>query len=106
MTMTVAATTPVAAASNVPTKTTARANPPRMGPMSIPMVSRSISASPDFSNMAPMKTKKGMARRVKSDMLPNQRLGMRRSMLRSNAPKARPIAPKMMAVPAKEKATG
>jgi hypothetical protein len=54
-----APTTPVAAASSVPTRTTAIARPPRIGPKSNPIVSRRSSASPDFSSIVPMKMKKG-----------------------------------------------
>ncbi len=54
---TVAATTPVVAASNAPTKTTANAKPPRNRPNRMPMVSSKFSAIPDFSSMAPIKMK-------------------------------------------------
>ena len=65
MTITVAATTPVAAARRVPTMTTATPMPPRRGPRTMPIVVSSRSARPDFSKTAPMNTKNGMARNVK-----------------------------------------
>ncbi len=61
--ITVAATTPVAAASIVPTTTTVRATPPRTGPISRPTAVSSRSAWPDFSKIAPMNTKNGIASR-------------------------------------------
>ena len=64
MATTEAPMTPVAAASSAPTKTTARASPPRTGPNNMPMVCRRSSASFDFSSMVPMKMKNGTASRT------------------------------------------
>ena len=75
MVVTVAATTPVVAASRDPTSTTARANPPRKRPSSRPMVSSRRSAIPELSSMEPMNTKAGMASRVKLAMIPRIRWG-------------------------------
>lgn len=61
---------------------------------------------PDFSKIAPRKTKKGIASNVKSLIVPNQRFGIRRMRLKSNASTERPISPKTIAAPAKENATG
>ncbi len=107
MTMTVAATTPVAAARRVPTKITATPIPPRRGPMSIPILVRRRCASPDFSNTAPMNTKNGIARKVKlATVSANHLLNRRFIPERRRSPVRRPRAKKTMAVPAKEKATG
>ena len=73
--MTDAATTPVVAASIAPTKITAYATPPRMGPKSWPMVSSKSSAMPERSRMRPMKVKKGMASNVSLAMMPKMRSG-------------------------------
>jgi hypothetical protein len=61
MATTDAPTTPVAAASSVPTKTTPSASPPRSGPNSLPIVVSRSSASFDFSRTMPMKMKNGTA---------------------------------------------
>ena len=61
MATTEAPTTPVAAASNAPTNTTARARPPRRPPNSFPMVVNRSSARRVRSSTVPMKTKKGTA---------------------------------------------
>ncbi len=75
--------------------------------MSIPMAVRSRSASPDFSNTAPMNTKKGMARKVKLASDPaNQLLNRPLRTAGSSTPVANPSAKNTNAVPAKEKATG
>ncbi len=54
MVTTVAPTMPVEAASTAPTMMTDMASPPRIRPNSRAMVSRSSSASPDFSNISPI----------------------------------------------------
>ena len=59
-----APTTPVEAAKRAPTATTEMASPPRKEPKSIPIVSKSSSASPDFSSITPINTKKGTATSV------------------------------------------
>ncbi len=107
ITITVAATTPVAAASNVPTNTTATATPPRSGPISMPMVVSRRSASPDFSNTAPMNTKNGMAKNVRFDTesenhFENSPLSTPASTDSVNHPSTK----KRIAVPANENATG
>jgi hypothetical protein len=75
MAMTEAATTPVVAASSAPTKTTAKASPPRTGPNSCPTVSSRSSAMPERSRISPMKVKNGTAKSVSFDMMPNRRFG-------------------------------
>ena len=62
--MTEAATTPVVAASNAPTRITAYANPPRTVPNTWPTVSSRSSAMPDRSRMRPMNVKNGIASSV------------------------------------------
>ena len=103
--MTVAATTPVAAANNVPTSTTAAATPPLMGPRSIPMALRSRSARPDRSRMAPIKTKNGTANNVESDTAPNHRPGRTFSAPGSNVLVRSPMNENSRAVAANENAT-
>lgn len=100
--MTVAATTPVAADSSAPTVITVSASPPRSRPMSRPMVVRRRSASPDFSNTAPMNTKNGIASRIGSDIDPNHRWVRKRRSVPSKTPNATPSAAKATLVPAKQ----
>ena len=73
--MTAAATTPVVAASSAPTRITATAKPPRIGPNTWPTVSSRSSAMPERSRMIPMNVKKGIASRVSFCMMPNTRCG-------------------------------
>jgi len=56
--------------------------------------------------MAPIKTKYIIARRVKFDIVPNQRLGSANKRREPKSPSTRPITMKTMAVPANENATG
>jgi len=72
----------------------------------MPTVVNSRSASPDFSKIAPIKTKNIIARSVKSDIVPNQRLGSSLIQFMLNMPNAQPINMKTKAVPANENATG
>ncbi|EKD38606.1 MAG: hypothetical protein ACD_75C00677G0002 [uncultured bacterium] len=64
MATTEAPTTPVEAASMVPTKTVLTAIPPRTLPNRVPMDSSSFSASCDFCRIMPIKMKRGMAIRM------------------------------------------
>ena len=73
--VTLAPTTPVAAASSAPTKITPTARPPRNRPNRTPIVSRSCSASLLFSSTVPMKIKNGTASRTWFDIVPNVRSG-------------------------------
>ncbi len=75
MEMTAAATTPVVAASNAPTSTTASASPPRIGPNTSATVSSRSSARWDLSSTRPMKVKNGIASSSSLDMMPNTRSG-------------------------------
>ena len=59
-----APTTPVEAASMVPTSTVETAMPPRTLPNMVPIASNSFSASCDFWRMMPMRIKSGMAMRM------------------------------------------
>ena len=59
MVTTVAPTMPVDAANKVPTRMTAKANPPCIFPKRIATVSNKLSASPLFSNIIPINTKRG-----------------------------------------------
>ena len=105
ITITVAATTPVAAASIVPTTITASATPPRRFPITSPIERNNRSATPDFSRIAPISTKNGTARSVWSDNVGNHRDGMRLIALGSNSPVRSPMNEKNNAVPAKQNAT-
>ena len=106
MATTLAPTTPVAAASNAPTNTTAKASPPRSRPNIIPMVVSRSSASFDFSSIVPMKMKNGTASSTALLMTPKTRWGKALSKPTSKMSMATPIAAKMSAVPPREKATG
>ena len=59
--MTEADTTPVVAANIAPTKITAIAKPPRIGPNNCPIVSSKSSAIPLRSRIKPIKVKNGTA---------------------------------------------
>src|SRR3989344_4872882 len=73
--ITEAATTPVVAASSAPTKITASARPPRMGPNSCPMVSSRASGS--TFNSIPMKAKNSpQAPRLKATGKPTSKKQM------------------------------
>ncbi len=104
--MTEAATTPVVAASRAPTKMTAKARPPRIGPKSWPMVSSRSSAMPERSRTSPMKVKKGMASKVSLAMMPKMRSGKAWKMAGWRRPSSMPRRPKTMPLAAREKATG
>ena len=106
MAVTLAPTTPVAAASNAPTKTTPTASPPLNRPNRSPMVSSSCSASFDFSSTVPIKMKNGTARSVKFDIVPKVRSGSAKSSGMSKTPAADPISAKISAVPPNANATG
>ena len=101
-----APTTPVAAASIAPTKTTASANPPRNVPKSLPMVVRRSSARRDFSSTTPMKMKKGIATRTRLDITPKMRWGRAYISPQSKSPMAMPMKAKIREVPPRAKATG
>src|SRR3569833_732301 len=104
--MTDAATTPVVAASSAPTKITALATPPRIGPNFWPMVSSKSSAMPERSRIRPMKVKKGMASSVSLAMMPNRRFGSACSSSGCNRPSSIPTRPKNKPLAARAKATG
>ena len=70
MAITVAAITPVVAASSAPTSTTAKASPPRTRPNSWPTVSSNSSAMPLRSSTSPMKVKNGIASSVGLETMP------------------------------------
>ncbi len=106
MAVTEAPTTPVAAASSAPTMMTPRASPPRKRPKRRPKVSRSSSASRDFSSIVPMKMKKGTASSVKFDIVPNVRSGMAMKRIGSKTPAIQPNTAKSIAAPARANATG
>jgi hypothetical protein len=106
MAITDAATTPVVAASSAPTKITAYARPPRIGPNSWPMVSSRSSAIPERSSTSPMKVKKGMASSVSLLMIDQTRSGIAWNRLGDNRPSSMPISPKPKPQAASAKATG
>ncbi|EKD40385.1 MAG: hypothetical protein ACD_75C00067G0001 [uncultured bacterium] len=64
MATTEAPTTPVDAASMVPTNTVLTAIPPLTRPNKVPIASSSFSASCDLCRTMPMKMKRGMAIRM------------------------------------------
>ena len=103
--MTVAATTPVAAASSVPTSTTAAATPPRSAPISIPTAFSSRSAMPDRSRIAPISTNSGTASSTGSLMNTNHFPGRVLSVAVLNAPVISPMNANAKAVAANENAT-
>ena len=102
--MTEAATTPVVAASSAPTKITASARPPRIGPNTCPTVSSRSSAMPLRSSTRPIKVKKGTASSVSLAMMPSSRCGSQAMMEAGKTlssmpsrPKNRPQAPRLNA---------
>ena len=106
MEMTEAATTPVVAASKAPTKITAKAKPPRIGPNNWPMVSSKSSAMPLRSRIRPIKVKKGMASKVSFCMMPKMRNGKACNKASGKTPSSTPIKPKNKPQAPKLKATG
>ena len=89
-----AATTPVVAASSAPTKITASARPPRIGPNSWPMVSSRSSAMPLRSRISPIKVKNGIASSVSFCMMPKMRSGRACSSDSGSTPSSMPMKPK------------
>ena len=106
MEMTDAATTPVVAASSAPTKITARARPPRIGPKTWPTVSSRSSAMPLRSRIRPMRVKKGTASSVSLDMIPISRWGSQAITDDWNTPSSMPTRPKKRPQAPRLKATG
>ena len=106
MDTTLAPTTPVAAASSVPTRTTAKARPPRKRPNKAPMLRSRSSASRLFSSTAPIRMKLGSARSTWLPRMPITRSGKALSKPSSKMPPATPITAKMSALPPTLKATG
>ena len=101
-----AATTPVVAASIAPTRMTAYARPPRIGPNSWPMVSSRSSAIPDRSRISPISVKNGTASRVSFCMMPKMRSGSACSRAGGMRPISTPTTPKKRPQAPSEKATG
>ena len=101
-----AATTPVVAASSAPTKITAIARPPRIGPKSWPMVSSRSSAMPLRSRTRPMKVKKGTASSVSLAMMPKMRSGSAWNSAPCSRPSSMPMSPNRMPLAASANATG
>ena len=106
MEMTDAATTPVVAASSAPTKITASARPPRMGPNTWPTESSRSSAMPLRSSTRPMKVKKGTASSVSLAMMPISRCGSQAMMDDGKMPSSMPRKPKNSPQAPRLKATG
>ena len=104
--ITAAATTPVVAASNAPTSTTATAKPPRTGPNTCATVSSSSSAMRLRSRIIPIKVKNGMANRVSLPMIPATRSGRAWNRTSGMSPNSIPKKPYARPVAASEKATG
>src|SRR6478672_1903277 len=104
--ITLAATTPVVAASSAPTKTTAYASPPRSGPNSWPIVSSRSSAMPERSRISPMNVKNGTASSVSFDITPHTRSGSAWNSVVCSRPRLRPTIPNSMPTAASENATG
>src|SRR5262245_27262162 len=106
MVMTLAPTIPVDAARMAPTTTTEMAMPPRSRPNSRAIVSRSSSASPDFSSTTPMKTNSGTAMSVTLVIVPHMRRGRMSKKSGRSAPVNTPRMPKKSPVKVRLKATG
>ena len=106
MAMTVAAMTPVVAASSAPTNTTAKASPPRTLPKSWPTVSSSSSAMPLRSSTSPMKVKKGIASSVGLETMPYTRSGSACNKLKSKNPDWMPMMANNNPLAASANATG
>ena len=106
MEITEAATTPVVAASMAPTRITAKARPPRIGPKSWPMVSSKSSAMPDRSRISPIRVKNGIASKVSFCMMPKMRSGRLCRKAGLMVPSSIPTKPKNRPQAASENATG
>ena len=104
--ITEAATTPVVAASNAPTNTTASAKPPRSGPNTWPTVSSRSSAMPLRSKINPMRVKKGTASKVSFCMIPKIRKGKACSRAEGSTPSSIPMTAKNKPQAPKLNATG
>ncbi len=102
----VAPTTPLAAASRVPTIAAEIASPPRNAPNSRPMVSSNSSAMPERSSITPMKTNSGMASRMSFVITPNTRCGSAPSSAKFITPAASAISAKASDTPPSVSATG
>ena len=106
MVTTVAPTMPVLAASSIPTSTTEMARPPRKRPSNAAMLSRSSSATRDFSRITPIRMNRGTAISVTLLMVPNRRPGRASRKAGSKTPASVPTAANSRAVPPRVKATG
>ena len=102
----VAPTTPLAAASSVPTITTEMPSPPRSVPNRRPMVSSRSSAICERSSITPMKMNSGTASSTSLVMTPKMRCGSAPRMPRSMAPSAWPASANSSDTPASVSATG
>ena len=104
--ITEAATTPVVAASSAPTKITASAKPPRIGPNTWPTVSSKSSAMPERSRIRPIKVKKGTASKVSLAMMPIRRWGSQAITEAGKTPSSMPRKPKVRPAAPRLNATG
>ena len=104
--ITVAPTMPVLAASKAPTKITERPSPPLKPEKKSDILSRSSSATFDFSNNTPIKINKGTAIKVEFVITPKILFGRVSKRNKSKTPKKLVIKAKIIETPAKVKATG
>src|SRR5690625_2455173 len=98
--------TPVVAASMAPTRTTAMAKPPLMGPNNCPMVSSKSSAIPDRSSTKPIRVKKGTANKVSLEIMPYIRWGNAWNKAGCIKPNSMATKPYKIPTAASVKATG
>ena len=102
----VAPTTPLAAASSVPTMTAEMPNPPRSVPNRRPIVSSKSSAMRERSSITPMKMNSGIASSTSFVMTPKMRCGSAPRMPKLMTPNASPSNANTSDMPASVSATG
>ena len=106
MVTTVAPTTPLAAASSTPTRTTEMPRPPGNAPNRRPIVSSKSSAMRERSSITPMKMNSGIASSTVLVITPKMRCGSAYRRPRSIAPSAWPSTAKASETPPSVSATG
>jgi len=97
---------PVLAAMSMPTKVTERPRPPGKRPKTTEKLSRSFSATFDFSSTTPMKTNRGTAIMVWLVIVPKMRPERKPRSLGLKLPPIIPPKPKSRATPDRVRATG
>ena len=104
--ITVAPTMPVLAARSAPTKMTEMPSPPLKPEKKSDILSKSSSATFDFSSNTPIKIKRGTAIKVEFVIIPKILFGRVSKRNKSKNPKILVINAKIIETPAKVKATG